>query len=193
MLADTVPLYPLYAMLFADTGLSSTEISALFVLWSTVSIVAEVPCGALADRFSRRGALVAAGVLQAGGYVLWVVLPGFPGFAAGFALWCLGGASVSGTIEALLYDGLATAGAESDFIVDGELSLHGVTRPVPLHVELNGISSDGRGHTLAGFSATAELNRCDFGIDTMLPLDGGGVVVGETIRIALEIEAGLQG
>ncbi len=43
LLADTVPLYPLYALLFADTGLSDAEISALFVIWSVVGIAAEVP------------------------------------------------------------------------------------------------------------------------------------------------------
>ena len=61
LLADTVPLYPLYALLFADSGLSGAEISALFAIWSAVGLLAEVPSGALADRFSRRGCLVAAG------------------------------------------------------------------------------------------------------------------------------------
>ena len=53
--------------MFADNGLSDAEISALFLIWSLVGIVAEVPTGALADRFSRRGALAAGGVLQAVG------------------------------------------------------------------------------------------------------------------------------
>jgi MFS family permease len=113
MLADSIPLYPLYALLFADSGLSGAQISALFAIWSAVSIVAEVPSGALADRFGRRHALVAAGVLQAAGYVAWTLLPTFAGFALGFVLWGLGGALVSGAQEALLYDGLAAVGAES--------------------------------------------------------------------------------
>jgi hypothetical protein len=37
MLADSVPLYPLYALLFADSGLSGAQISALFAIWSAVS------------------------------------------------------------------------------------------------------------------------------------------------------------
>lgn len=115
VLADVVPLYPLYALLFADTGLSGSEISALFAIWTAVAVVAEVPFGALADRFSRRGALVAAGLLQAAGYVLWIVMPGFDGFAAGFVLWGLGGALSSGALEALLYDGLAAVGAEVSY------------------------------------------------------------------------------
>jgi len=115
LLADVVPLYPLYALLFKDTGLSAAQISALFAIWSGVAILAEVPSGALADRFGRRNALVAAGVLQASGYVVWTLAPGFTGFAVGFVLWGLGGALVSGAQEALLHDGLAAVGAEAEY------------------------------------------------------------------------------
>ncbi|GAA3053992.1 MFS transporter [Pseudonocardia yunnanensis] len=115
LLADVIPLYPLYALLFADSGLSGAEISALFAIWSAVGVVAEVPSGALADRFSRRACLVAAGVLQAFGYGAWVLLPSFAGFALGFVLWGLGGVLVSGAQEALLYDGLVAAGAEEQY------------------------------------------------------------------------------
>ncbi len=115
MLADTVALYPLYALLFADTGLSDAQISALFVIWSAVGIVAEVPTGALADRFSRRACLVAAGVFQAAGFAAWTVAPGFLGFAVGFVLWGLGGVLTSGAREALLHDGLTAAGAQERY------------------------------------------------------------------------------
>lgn len=110
-----MPLYPLYALLFADAGLSEAAISGLLAIWTVVGVVAEVPCGALADRFSRRGALIAGAVLQAAGYVLWTTLPGFDGFAAGFVVWGLGGALTSGALEALLYDGLAAVGAEGAY------------------------------------------------------------------------------
>lgn len=115
VLADTVPLYPLYALLFDDVGLSGAQISALFAVWSAVAVLAEVPSGALADRFGRRTALVAAGLVQAAGYVLWLHWPTFAGFAAGFAVWALGGALVSGAFEALLYDGLAEVGATAQY------------------------------------------------------------------------------
>jgi polyisoprenoid-binding protein YceI len=73
--------------------------------------------------------------------------------------------------------------------VDGELTLHGVTRPVSLDVEVNGIGDNGKGGKVAGFSAHTQISRSDFGIDLRLPLTGGGVVVGDRIDIALEIEA----
>jgi polyisoprenoid-binding protein YceI len=76
--------------------------------------------------------------------------------------------------------------------LDGELTLHGVTRSVPLHLELNGFTADPYGGQRAGFSATAEINRRDFGIDISVPMDGGGVVVGDKISITLEIEAVLN-
>ena len=69
--------------LFADTGLSDAEISVLFALWSAVGIVAEVPSGALADRFGRRTSLAAGALLQAVGFATWTLFPGLLGFAAG--------------------------------------------------------------------------------------------------------------
>jgi MFS family permease len=115
LLADVVPLYPLYALLFTATGLSVAQVSALFAIWSAVAVLTEVPSGALADRFSRRSCLVAAGILQAAAYATWVLMPGFAGFALGFVLWGFGGSLVSGAKEALLYDGLAAAGAKEHY------------------------------------------------------------------------------
>ena len=78
------------------------------------------------------------------------------------------------------------------WIIDGDLTLHGVTRQVPLVVEVNGFGPDPFGGQRAGFSATAQISRRDFGIDLMIPLDGGGVAVGDKVTISLEIEAVLQ-
>lgn len=79
------------------------------------------------------------------------------------------------------------------FIVDGELSLHGVTKQVPLQLEINGYqASTPFGDTRAGFSATAEINRDDFGISFNSPLEGGGLALGRKVQISLEIQAVLQ-
>jgi len=79
--------------------------------------------------------------------------------------------------------------SEDGFDIDGELSLHGVTRQVPLTLDVNGFTRDPFGGTRAGFSATAEISRQDFGITTNIPMDGGGVVIGDRIQIFIEIEA----
>ncbi len=78
---------------------------------------------------------------------------------------------------------------EDGFDVDGELTLHGVTRQVPLTLDVNGFARDPYGGTRAGFSASAEISRKDFGITTEIPMDGGGVVVGDKIQIFIEVEA----
>ena len=81
---------------------------------------------------------------------------------------------------------------DGGWVIDGELTLHGVTRQVPLAVEVNGFGPDQRGGQRAGFSATAQISRRDFGIDLTVPMDGGGVAVGDKVSISLEIEAVLQ-
>ncbi|HUY85787.1 MAG TPA: YceI family protein [Acidimicrobiales bacterium] len=81
----------------------------------------------------------------------------------------------------------------SDFELDGELSLHGVTKPIVLKLEVNGFSKDPYGGTRSGFSASGEISRKDFDIVFNMPIDGGGVVVGEKVSIHLEVEAILQG
>jgi len=73
--------------------------------------------------------------------------------------------------------------------VDGELSLHGVTRPVTLELEVGGVTTDPYGLLRAGFSAETEIERKDYGISINMPMDGGGVVVGEKVKISLEVEA----
>ncbi|HEV3170916.1 MAG TPA: YceI family protein [Actinocrinis sp.] len=79
-----------------------------------------------------------------------------------------------------------------DWIVDGELTLKGVTKQVPLKLELNGFGPDAYGGTRAGFTAKAEINRSDFGVSWNANLDGGGVVISEKVQILLEIEAVLD-
>jgi MFS family permease len=108
---DGVLLYPVYALLFADAGLGPAEISSLFVIWSVVGFVLEIPSGAWADTYSRRRLLVLAAVLRGIGFATWTVWPSYPGFALGFVLWGLSGAMSSGAQEALLYDELAALGA----------------------------------------------------------------------------------
>jgi polyisoprenoid-binding protein YceI len=77
----------------------------------------------------------------------------------------------------------------SDYQLDGELTIRGTTRPVTLDLELNGVGPDPWGGTRAGFSARTSISRKDFGMEFNIPIDGGGVVVGDKVDITLEIEA----
>ena len=83
----------------------------------------------------------------------------------------------------------AKHGSETEFVIDGLLTLHGITREVPLDLEVNGFTDSPFGDTRAGFSATGSISRKDFGIEFNIPMENGGVVVGDKINIALEIEA----
>ena len=78
------------------------------------------------------------------------------------------------------------------YVVDGELTLKGVTRIVPLKLELNGFGPDAYGGIRAGFTASAEINRQDFGVNWNAAMETGGVVVSDKVAIHLEIEAVLQ-
>ena len=78
---------------------------------------------------------------------------------------------------------------DGEYIVDGDLTLKGVTKSVPLHLELNGFGPDPFGGTRAGFTATGELNRRDFNVTFNAPMANGGVVVADKIQLQLEIEA----
>ena len=92
----------------------------------------------------------------------------------------------------MTYRSTGVRAVDQGFLVEGELSLHGVTRPVTLALQLEGIlASSPFGDTRAGFSATAEINRSDFDINFGIA-DTGGVGLGDKVQIALEVEAVLQ-
>ena len=79
-----------------------------------------------------------------------------------------------------------------DWVVEGDLTIKGITKPVELALELNGFGPDAYGGTRAGFSAKTDISRKEFGVDIDMPMDGGGVVVGDKITVELEIEAVLR-
>ncbi len=79
--------------------------------------------------------------------------------------------------------------ASGKYLVEGELSIHGVAKPTTLEVTYNGVSKGMMGEMRAGFSATTKINRKDFGIVWNKTLDAGGLVVGDEVEIVIEIEA----
>ncbi len=76
-----------------------------------------------------------------------------------------------------------------DYVLSADVTVRGITRPVEFHLEFNGVSPDPWGGTRAGFTATAEVNRKDWGLEWNVPLDGGGLLVSDKVKITLEVEA----
>jgi polyisoprenoid-binding protein YceI len=81
-----------------------------------------------------------------------------------------------------------------DYLLSGDLTIKGTTKPVTLKLELNGVGPDAYGGTRAGFSATGDISRSDFGVNFNGPIPGvsGGVIVSEKVALHLEIEAVLR-
>jgi polyisoprenoid-binding protein YceI len=96
------------------------------------------------------------------------------------------------TYPTMTYQSTGVRQDRDGFVLDGKLTLKGVTKDVPLNLELNGFGPDPYGGTRAGFTATGEINRSDFGVSFNAVMETGGVVVSEKITIQLEIEAVLQ-
>jgi polyisoprenoid-binding protein YceI len=80
--------------------------------------------------------------------------------------------------------------AEGDhYVVVGDLTIKDVTRQVELALELDGVQADPWGGTRAGFTAQTEINRKDFDLTWNVALETGGVLVGDKVKITLDIEA----
>jgi len=74
----------------------------------------------------------------------------------------------------------------------GDLTIKGVTKPVTLDLEVEGAARDPWGNTKIGFTATAELDREDWGLSWNQTLETGGVLVGKKIKLEIAVEAAPQ-
>jgi polyisoprenoid-binding protein YceI len=72
--------------------------------------------------------------------------------------------------------------------VIGDLTIRGVTREVPLAVTLTGQAKDPWGNQKMAFEATARINRTDFGLNWNAALEAGGVLVGEEVKISIDVQ-----
>jgi polyisoprenoid-binding protein YceI len=70
----------------------------------------------------------------------------------------------------------------------GDLTIKDVTREVALNVEYSGLVKSPWGATTAGFTATTRINRKDWGLNWNVALETGGVLVGDTVNISIELE-----
>jgi polyisoprenoid-binding protein YceI len=77
----------------------------------------------------------------------------------------------------------------ADIVLTGELTIKGVTQPVDLHVELEGVGRSPYGQDVFGFSATTEIDREAFGLTYNMALETGGVMIGKNVKIEIEGEA----
>ncbi len=76
----------------------------------------------------------------------------------------------------------------NDYIVKGNLSIKGETRPVKLTAEFGGIATDPWGNTKAGFTLSGKINRSEFGLSWNAALETGGVMVSEEVRLLGELQ-----
>ncbi len=109
-------IFPLYAVMFVDAGLTPVQISVALTAWSATTFVLEIPAGLVADRLPRRTVLAVAQAGRAAGFVVWLFYPHFWGFLAGLVLWGCKSAFTSGTFEALLFDELKAEGRAGDYV-----------------------------------------------------------------------------
>ncbi len=80
----------------------------------------------------------------------------------------------------------------TEFKVEGDLTIRGVTRPVVLDAILEGVVNDPMGNHRVGFSASTAVNRDDFGVSFGAVMEAGGLVVAKKVDIQIEAEAVLQ-
>jgi polyisoprenoid-binding protein YceI len=89
----------------------------------------------------------------------------------------------------ITYKATSITGAADTLTIQGDLTIHGVTKPVVLTASVDGRAKDPWGNDRIGFSATTTINRKDFGLTYNQALETGGVLVGEALEIEISIEA----
>ncbi|MBT9473125.1 MAG: MFS transporter [Pseudomonadota bacterium] len=152
-LDDLILIYPLYAVMFVDHGVSPSQLALLFAVWSAVGLALEVPSGVLADHLSRKHLLAAGQLIRAAGYACWLLFPSFWGYLAGFVLWGIKGALQSGTFEALVYDELDRRGAADDYAkVIGRARASGIVAILVAMLAASGV------HRLGGYELLMVLS-----------------------------------
>lgn len=77
-------------------------------------------------------------------------------------------------------------------LVDGNLTLRGVTKPVTLKTEFGGITTDGYGQTKLGAEATTKIDRTEFGVNWNAAVEAGGLTLGNDVTISIDVQLVLQ-
>ena len=90
--------------------------------------------------------------------------------------------------EITFTSGKLTKTGDDEFLLNGILTIKGVAQPVELEVEFGGLMTDPWGNEKAGFTLTGKTNRKDFGLIWNAALEAGGVLVGDEIRLNLDVQ-----
>jgi polyisoprenoid-binding protein YceI len=78
---------------------------------------------------------------------------------------------------------------DDEFTITGDLTIHGVTREVQLHAEVQGVDTDPWGNERVGLEITGQINRGDFGMTFNQALGSGNLLVSDKVKLALDISA----
>lgn len=89
----------------------------------------------------------------------------------------------------LTFTSTSVTGTGDSFVVTGDITIHGITKSIPVNFELLGVSTDPWGGIRIGFEGNAEISRKEFDLTWNAALETGGVLVGDTIKINLDVEA----
>jgi polyisoprenoid-binding protein YceI len=93
----------------------------------------------------------------------------------------------------ILFEGVdVTRRSERSYIMHGHLNIRGVSLPVDLDVEVNGIAKDPYGNTKAGLTLRTRINRKDFGLNFHVLNEAGDLLVGDEVRIEVEVQLARQ-
>jgi polyisoprenoid-binding protein YceI len=92
----------------------------------------------------------------------------------------------------MLFTSTSVSADGDDFTVVGDLTLRGVTQSVTLTGEFGGVVTDGYGRTKAGATATAKIDRKDYGVNWNAALEAGGFTLGDEVTISIDLQVELQ-
>jgi len=81
-----------------------------------------------------------------------------------------------------------TKASGDHYVLTGDLTIRDVTKPVKLDVEFSGVAKDPYNNTKAGFSITGKINRTEWGLNFNAPLETGGVLLSEEIKLQIEVQ-----
>ncbi|WP_221585693.1 YceI family protein [Microbacterium sp. G2-8] len=92
----------------------------------------------------------------------------------------------------MTFESTAVRADGDDVLVDGDLTIKGVTKPVTFELELGGFGTDPWGNYKAGATAVGKIDRESFGLTWNASLETGGVLVGKDVKITLDLQGALQ-